>query len=191
MTPLGLSRLYIRLRTRAFTIMCRQSFAAIGKKSALVPPLRVQGEDRIEIGADVYIGANSWIQAFAEHASHAESILTIGDNVCMSGSDTITAAERVVIEPRVLIAKFVHISDHSHAYEDSSRAIKDQGITFPKPVRIETGAWLGQGVVVCPGVTIGRNAVIGANSVVTRDIPAYCIAVGAPARVVKASPQSI
>jgi acetyltransferase-like isoleucine patch superfamily enzyme len=53
------------------------------------------------------------------------------------------------------------------------------------PVLIRQGAWLGQNVVVCPGVTIGRGAVIGANSVVNRDIPDFCVAAGAPARVLK------
>ena len=61
----------------------------------------------------------------------------------------------------------------------------DQGIASVAPVVIREGAWLGQGVVVCPGVTIGRNAVIGANSVVRHDVPDRCVAAGVPARVIR------
>ena len=54
-----------------------------------------------------------------------------------------------------------------------------------EPITLEDNVWLGGGVIVCPGVTIGRNSVIGAGSVVTRDIPANCVAVGNPARVIR------
>jgi len=63
--------------------------------------------------------------------------------------------------------------------------VLDQGFERLEPVAIGDGAWLGQNVVVCPGVTIGTGAVVGANSVVTEDVPAYSLAVGAPARIVR------
>lgn len=91
----------------------------------------------------------------------------------------------MVIEPNVLIARYVYISDHTHAYQSGDRAIKDQGITKVSPVRICEGAWLGQGAVICPGVTIGRNAVVGANSVVRHDVPDFCVAAGVPAKVIR------
>jgi acetyltransferase-like isoleucine patch superfamily enzyme len=64
-----------------------------------------------------------------------------------------------------------------------------QGVDKVQPVLIREGAWLGQNVVVCPGVTIGKGAVVGANSVVTTSIPDYCVAVGAPAKVIRAIEQ--
>ncbi|MEP4078160.1 acyltransferase [Haloferula sp.] len=112
-------------------------------------------------------------------------VITIGDKVSIAGHCTITACRKVVIEDEVLIARYVYISDHSHEFSSPNIPIKDQGIRDVAPVCIKQGAWLGQGVVVCPGVTIGKNAVIGANSVVRNDIPDHCIAVGAPARVVR------
>lgn len=83
------------------------------------------------------------------------------------------------------MARYVYISDHSHAHASVKEAIKDQGIAKVSPVRICEGAWLGQSVVVCPGVTIGRNAVVGANSVVKHDVPDFCVAAGAPAKVIR------
>ncbi len=103
----------------------------------------------------------------------------------MAGSCVISAVRGVVIEEDVLFARNVYVSDHIHKYEDRDKPILDQGVDKIAPVLIQRGAWLGQNVVICPGVTIGRGAVVGANSVVNRDVPDYALAVGAPARVIK------
>ena len=86
---------------------------------------------------------------------------------------------------KVLFARNVYVSDHSHRFDDPSRAVLDQGVDRIAAVDIGDGAWLGQNVVVGPGVRIGRGAVIGANAVVLDDVPDHCVAVGAPARVVR------
>ena len=78
----------------------------------------------------------------------------------------------------------VHITDMNHGYVDLDLPISQQAGP-DQPVRIGAGSWLGHHVVVLPGVTIGRHVVVGAGSVVTRDLPDNCIAVGAPARVVR------
>lgn len=111
--------------------------------------------------------------------------IRIGDRVSISGYCTITAISSVIVEESVLMARYVYISDHSHSVRDPDRPILAQGVTPPEPVLIKSGAWLGQSVVVCPGVTIGRNAVIGANSVVRHDVPDYCVAAGVPARLIR------
>ena len=97
----------------------------------------------------------------------------------------LSAASPIRLGRKVLLARNVYISDHIHAYEDATTAVLDQGVTRVEPVEIEDGAWLGQNVVVCPGVRIGRGAVVGANSVVLDDVPAFSLAVGTPARVVR------
>ena len=90
----------------------------------------------------------------------------------------------IVIEDDVWTGHHVYITDQNHGYEDTSRPISQQ--TQPeRPVRIGAGSWLGHGVVVLPGVTIGRHVAVGAQSVVTKDLPDYCVAVGNPARVVR------
>jgi acetyltransferase-like isoleucine patch superfamily enzyme len=78
----------------------------------------------------------------------------------------------------------VYITDQNHGYEDITRPISQQ--TQPeRAVVIGDGSWLGYGAVVLPGVTIGKHCVIGANSVVTSDIPDFSVAVGVPARVIR------
>jgi lipopolysaccharide O-acetyltransferase len=111
-------------------------------------------------------------------------LLFIGAGTSIAGSAVISAASCVGLGERVLLARNVYIADHMHAYGDISTPVLDQGISRVAPVRIGDGAWLGQNVVIGPGVSIGRGAVIGANSVVLNDVPAYAVAVGAPARVV-------
>jgi acetyltransferase-like isoleucine patch superfamily enzyme len=77
------------------------------------------------------------------------------------------------------------IGDHSHRYENVDVPIKMQEATEGRPIRIEQDSWIGANVFILPNVTIGRHSVVGANSVVNRDIPPYSVVVGAPARVIK------
>ena len=85
---------------------------------------------------------------------------------------------------RALIADGVYISDFDHKFADLDRPIKDQGIAKAR-VRIERDVWLGTKVTVCRGVVIGDGAVVGANAVVTRDLPPFAVAVGVPARIIR------
>ena len=174
-----------RLRNKLFTAFCANAFYRIGSHSVLALPIRLGGENRIEIGDRVFVGRDSWLEVFCVKGSASGPVISIGNGTSMTGFCTITAVRQVIIEAEVLIARYVYISDHSHQYTDISKAIKLQGLTEAAPVRVCRGAWIGQGVVICPGVTIGRNSVIGANSVVRSDIEDYCVAAGSPARIIR------
>jgi acetyltransferase-like isoleucine patch superfamily enzyme len=174
-----------RLYAKTFTALCRSAFRELGRRSIIMLPVRLRGAKRISIGERVFIGANSWLYALGSGVDEDDPMITIGDGTEIAGFCTITAAQRVIIEDNVLIARYVYISDHSHAHRSRSKPILLQGITNARAVRIGAGAWLGQSVVICPGVTIGRGAVIGANSVVRADVPDYSVAGGVPARVTR------
>ena len=90
----------------------------------------------------------------------------------------------VEIGAAALFADDIYVSDFDHRFADLTRPIKDQGIAKSR-VRIEPDVWIGTKVTVCRGVVIGEGSVVGANAVVTRDLPPYCVAVGVPARVIK------
>jgi maltose O-acetyltransferase len=79
----------------------------------------------------------------------------------------------------------VTILTRNHAFVDTSRPMRDQGAGEISPVTISDDVWIGMRVIILPGVTIGRGAIIGAGAVVTKDVPPYCVAVGNPARVVR------
>lgn len=137
----------------------------------------------IEIGDRTFIMHNSELHVFnfrgLPHAFiHVGARSFIGESTIIRGQGGVTIGESVLIGPGVQIMAV------NHNYADPSIHIMDQGISGAGIV-IEDGAWIGAGAVVLDGVQIGQGAVIGANAVVTRDIPAHSLAVGAPARVVK------
>lgn len=180
---LHLYRGFGRLRGKTFSVLTAPAFAAFGRRSVLQPPIRVAGEDRIAIGTGVFVGSGSWLQALA--GANTTVAIAIGDRTSIAGQCVISAALRVELGSDVLLARNVYVADHSHRFDELGTPVGRQGITNVSPVTIGDGAWLGQNVVVCPGVRIGRGAVVGANSVVKHDVPDYTVAVGAPARIVR------
>jgi len=156
-----------------------------GRNVYFFPGVHVVRPQYISIGDNVTIGRNAELFVHPEDRETKEAIIEIGDNVHIGTYNIIGARSKIVIEENVLLGPYVLIGDHSHAYENIEVPIKFQGVTDPRPVRIGRDGWIGANVFVLPSVTIGRHVVIGANSVVNRDIPPYSVAVGAPARVIK------
>jgi lipopolysaccharide O-acetyltransferase len=175
-------RLWIRARSKVFSVLSAGAFASFGKHSVLQPPIRLAREHRISIGDSVFVGAGSWLQVLDDGPDVA---LELGDGTSIAGNCVLSAARSVRLGSQVLLARNVYVSDHIHAYSDVARAVLEQGVERIQAVVIEDGAWLGQNVVICPGVRIGRGAVVGANSVVIEDVPDHSLAVGAPARIVR------
>ncbi len=189
MDPLGraagrqLANLYRfsqRARGKVFSLAVSGSFDRFGAHSVIEPPVRLLGERHIRVGDRVFIGSGSWLQVIDDGGS-----IVIGDGTSISGSCVLSSTLSIRLGERVLFARNVYVADHMHAFSNLDVAVQDQGIERRGAVEIGRGAWLGQNVVVGPGVTIGAGAVIGANSVVLDDVPAFAVAVGAPARVVR------
>ena len=114
-----------------------------------------------------------------------QGFLEIGDRTVFGHHCTLGVVDSLVIGPDALIAEMVAIRDHDHRFDGPLDVpVREQGKTTA-PVRIGRNVWLAGKVTVLKGVTIGDNAVIGANAVVTKDIPANAVAVGIPARVIR------
>ena len=176
-------RLFRRVWAKLFSWSTSGAFASFGSGSVIQPPIRLAGECRIAVGKGVFIGAGSWLQVL--EGAEAGIALQIGDGTSIAGNCVLSAARSVRIGARVLIARGVYVSDHSHAFDDTRIAVLDQGVTQVDPVEVCDGAWLAENVVIGPGVRVGRGTVIGANSVVLEDVPDHCVAVGAPAKVIR------
>ena len=114
-----------------------------------------------------------------------EPSLSIGDRVTASGGLQVLAFASVVIEDDVMFANNVFIADGTHASGNAEIPYKYQGVGEPRPIHIGRGSWIGQNVVILPGVRIGPHAIVGANSVVTRDVDGATLVAGAPARTIK------
>ena len=161
-------------------IVYKIMFNCIGKRSLILKPMQLDSVKTVSLDDDVYIAEGAWIMG--GNGSHIT--LRISKGTTIGHFSHIIATHSVVIEDNVLVADKVFISDCTHSYEDISKPVVSQQINTLNPVVIGEGSWLGENVCVC-GVKIGKHCVIGANSVVTSDIPDYCVAVGSPARVVK------
>jgi len=114
---------------------------------------------------------------------HPENI-EIGDNVSLNEFCYLHGIGGLKIGNNVRIAPYVCIYTHNHKFDDRSKLIVEQGLE-KKPVVIEDDCWIGSNVIILAGVKIGKGSVIGAGSVVTKDIPPYSVAVGVPAKVIR------
>ena len=152
---------------------------------------RIWDCSRISIGNNTWIGRNSVIQVIGSYpdseagGQQFHSSLWIGDDVHCTESLRVLCAGNMAIGNHVLIAPNVFICDNNHGLDPTKEdGYRRQNLTV-EDVKICDGVWIGQGAYIMPGVTIGEHSIIGANSVVTHDIPAYSIAAGSPARVFK------
>src|SRR5574344_1436086 len=146
-------------------------------------PLRANYKQNIFLDNNVSIHHKSWIEA---NPLTGEDIcrIVIKAGTTIGDYNHIYATNEIYIEENVLTANFVYISDNAHGYENIVTPIKQQPIIQKKKVRIGEGSWLGEHVCVI-GANIGKHCVIGANSVVTKDIPDFSVAVGSPAKIIK------
>ncbi len=189
----------IMLRGVAYRLIMR-----LDGMAAIENNVRIRYADHIRLGSNVYldehvylhampagieIGDNTYVMHHAElHVFNFRDLphafIKIGKGTFVGESVVIRGQGGVTIGDSVLIAPLAKVLAVNHVFTDLTRPIIEQGITG-QGIVIEDGAWIGAGAVVLDGVRIGRNAVVGANAVVTKDVPAYSVAVGSPARVVR------
>lgn len=110
--------------------------------------------------------------------------IEIGNNVSIENNCSLYGQGGIKIGNNVMIASYIHIISQDHNFSELDKPVRDQGINC-KNIYIEDDVWIGINSVILKGVTIGRGSVVGAGSIVTKDIPPYSIAVGNPARVIK------
>jgi acetyltransferase-like isoleucine patch superfamily enzyme len=131
----------------------------------------------ISIGKGVFIGRNTIL-------SCKNGDITLGDGVNIGFNCEIFSASRVVLEENILLAAYTYLIGGDHDFKRTDIPVIQQG-RGSRGILVRQNAWLGAGVKVLDGVTIGRDAIIGTGAVVTNEIPEYAIALGVPARVVK------
>jgi acetyltransferase-like isoleucine patch superfamily enzyme len=161
-------------------------------------PRRIINPQFISWGDHVWIGPGCFINAIEHYPSPSlihpgrqhevqnfSPSIRFGHRVSSAGNLVIGAVERVTIGDDVMFAGNVTLLDNSHGFANPNEPYKYQPLCRIAPVAVNRGCWIGQNVVIMPGVEIGEMSIVGANSVVTKSLPARVIAVGAPARVIK------
>ena len=157
---------------------------ALGPRSVLDGVVQINNPRVVAIGSYVKV-LDGLVLADLRPGTGTAPKIVIGDGCMIMYRFQCNAAESVVIGRHVLIASNVFIGDSDHVVEPGGVPVTCNGRFVTRPVRIEDNCWIGQNAVILKGVTIGAGSIIGANSVVTRDVPAGSVAAGNPARVVK------
>ena len=133
-------------------------------------------EGRLEIGPHTLLEPHVWITA------PGDARVRIGEGTFLNVGVMVAAMALVEIGSHCMLANGCVVTDADHRFDDPSRPVTWQGFTSKGPTRLGDNVWLGANVVVTSGVTIGERCVVGANSVVTDDLPPWTVAAGAPAR---------
>lgn len=176
-------RIFKFIKRALFYFLFHNRFKKFSVHSLIDSPLRIDGMKNISISKGVVVQYKTWLAA-VPLAGNSDCILEIGEGSIIGNFNHIYATSCIKIGKNVLTADKVFIIDNSHSYSNISVPIMHQPIKHIGDVEIGDGSWLGENVCIL-GVSIGRNCIIGSNSVVTRDIPDYCIAVGSPAKIIK------
>lgn len=182
-----MKRVYVRLR-KPFFAKRFQSFhtsSGIGENGC-GKKCKIIGAQYITVGKNTSIGEGSSLLAVDRHfQQELTPRLIIGNHVRATQNLRLTFAGNITIEDDVLIAPDVFITDHNHGMDPEITGGYSSQPLIVKDVTIGEGSWLGQRVCILPGVRVGKHSIVGAGSIVTHDIPDYCMAVGNPAKVIK------
>lgn len=162
------------------------AFLKCGRNLYIEYPIRLSGSEFIKIG-DNFI-ANARLRLEASYLLDNKPEILIGNNVNINFDCHIGCVNKISIGNNVLIASKVFITDHGHGEiitSDLDNSPLDRKIISKGSVIIHDNVWIGQGVVILSNVNIGENSIIGANSVITKDIPPNSVVAGCPAKIIR------
>lgn len=140
----------------------------------------------IQFGRNIQICDNArFLLVRKYHENSYKPKVNIGDNVFIGFNFSLLAATNLTIEDNVLIASNVLITSENHGMNPTEHESYAQTPLEVKPVKIESGCWLGEKSIILPGVTLGKRCIVAAGAVVTKSYPDYCLLAGVPAKCIK------
>ncbi len=178
------------IANRLYTAIHCHRFAHWGKGTHLGwKAMKLVGLNYISVGDGTCISPGVQLTAWDLHNGlRFTPSIVIGKRCAIRENSHITAINSITIGDNLLTGTNVLVTDNSHGQstrEHMSQPFSERPMVSKGPVVIGNNVWLGNNVCVMPGVTIGDGAIIGANSVVTHDVPAYAVAAGVPAKIIK------
>lgn len=187
--PYGLSRRFHSLYAKLYTGWLSKEFRHFGHSYIAPRVFLLEGARYIRVGDDSFLGEHIELTAWDSFQGKKYSPeISIGNGCHIRNGSHITAINRILIGNHVLTGPHILITDNAHGTSSGD------GLDLPPnhrplyskgPVVIEDNVWIGEKASILPGVHIGKGAIIAANAVVTKDVPAYTIAAGNPAKVIK------
>lgn len=180
--------IFTKLKKHFITNIIKKRFKKFGAGSLLSSDSVFKNLCYVEVGSNSTIGPRATITCYKQDKKNKDPELIIFDNVTIGSDCHISCANKIEIGEGVLTGKYVLISDNSHG---EINEILNNTMPIKRPVfskgkiNIKENVWIGDKVTILPGVTIGKNSIIGTGSIVTKDIPSYSVAVGSPAKTIK------
>jgi acetyltransferase-like isoleucine patch superfamily enzyme len=187
--PYKFSNYYNIIKSLVYSSWISTNFKNFGKGSIISPNCTLWGGEYISIGEKCIISNGAVLTAWDKHGNERFTPrIIIGKNVSIGSNCHISAINLIQIGDNVLTGKKVTIIDNSHGKSElkslstppALRALFSKG-----PIQIDNNVWIGDKVTILSNVHIGKNSIIGANSVVTQDVPPNCIVGGIPAKIIK------
>lgn len=187
--PYRLSSRLHEIRDLLYTLWIRNFIGHVGSHTAFARKFSIVGGDFITIGEHNYFAEGCMVSAWNDYNGYKFNPQIVIGNDCHFGKNNhITCCNKIVIGNGLLTGMYVLISDNSHGEicaEEQSVPPLDRQLVSKGEVVIGNNVWIGDKVAILAGVRIGDGAIIGANSVVTKDVPANCVVGGIPAKEIK------
>lgn len=178
--------IFIKIKKKIRQIYWEKKFESCKGPISIGANVTFKNPDCLCFGANVGVGSYSYFLPTKFYAGISYSpVIKIGDGCSIGIRNSFAAIDKIEIGNNVLFAGYVHITDHSHGYEDISLPVKIQPLITKGPVIIEDDCWLGFSCEILSGVHIGKHSIVAARAVVTKDVPPYSIVAGNPAKVIK------
>ena len=180
-----------RFMNRLIWSSYKSTFKSVGEKTSCGSGLSVYGGKYIKIGDHFSGGDNLCMECWDSYKNSGKQYspeLIIGDNVTFTSDTQISCFDKVVIGDNCLLGRYVYISDNTHGksnYSDLDIPPIERELSSKGSVIIGKNVWIGRCSTILSGVTVGDNAIIGANSVVNKDVPANAVVAGVPAKIIK------
>ena len=187
-------RLSVRIKSLwdvVYTLWLRNYLGHVGEGSSIAYPCSLQGggQKSISIGNNTGIQSHCILGCWENYRDQKFSpSISIGDNCCIGEYNHITACNKITIGDGLLTGRFVYIGDNAHgglSFEEVGNRPVERCLISKGQVIIGRNVWIGDKVTILAGVNVGDNVIIGANSVVTKDIPQNTMVAGAPAKIIK------
>lgn len=179
-----------KIRCLVYTGYCSAKFKRFGKDTVIEPYLLgLAGEKYISIGAGCYIDRYVQLSAWDSYGDqHFNPEIIIGSNCGIGAYSHISCINKIIIGDNVRMGKGILITDNAHGASDRQlldMSPRQRPLVSRGAVVIGNNVWIGEKASIMPGVSIGDGVIIAAGSVVTKDVPAYCVVGGNPAKLIK------